>query len=328
MNYLVLSQRAQRPGGEMRYLDVEGSLYHYPRPYFPFVNGYEAFVYYRPQRGAPAAEKSTYVGFGRLLDWFADPHSSDHRFVRIADYRPFGIPVPFADDAGGFFESTFRSRNAFQGNSVRPISGVDFTRILAAAGLRGDPLSTLGNVDDVGPPFNPLLLERLPRTPPRQPLVPISEIPVGAGYIPTGTPVDLIESAALQERARSDHQRVLREIHQLGTRLGAKALYNNNIDLLLSRPDGNVLVEAKSLNNDRDAVDRMRYGMGQLLDYGIRYRAELAGAQPLLAFGRVPHNDVGWIAEILEENGIGFAAMRPTDIIPLNRRARETFLFR
>jgi hypothetical protein len=29
----------------------------------------------------------------------------------------------------------------------------------------------------------------------------------------------------------------------------------------------------------------MRYGMGQLMDYGVRYRAQIEGAKPMLVFG-------------------------------------------
>jgi hypothetical protein len=328
MAYLVLSQIAQRPGGQERYRDVEGSLYHYPRQYFSLIEGFEAFVYYRPIRNAPRGERSSYVGYGRLLDWFADPTLADHRYVRIADYRPFTCPVSFAEPGGRFYESPFFTRNAFQGRAVRKISSVDFTRILVAAGLRGDPLASLGNVDDAASAFDPLMLDRFPRSPPRQPLVTIVDIPDGAGYIATGRQVDLLESAGLQERARADHQRLLRALHRMGVERGAASMYNNNIDLLLMRPGENVLVEAKSLNDDRDSVDRMRYGMGQLLDYGVRYRAEIAGAKPLLAFGRIPANDAGWISEILQQNGIGFAGLSRGDVLPLNAAARETFLFR
>jgi len=328
MAYLVLSQFAQRPGSQEKYRDVEGALYHYPRKYFSLIDGFEAFVYYRPQRNAPRDERSSYIGYGRLLDWFPDSTLADHRYVRVADYRPFTIPVSFAEQDEQFYESTFTTRNAFQGRAVRAISSVDFTRILVAAGLRGDPLASLGNVDKAVSAFDPLMLDRFPRSFPRQPLVPIAEIPDGAGYIATGRHVDLLESAALQERARADHQSLLRTIHRLGVERGAGTLYNNNVDLLLTRPDENVLVEAKSLNDDRDCVDRMRYGMGQLLDYGVRYRAELAGARPLLAFGRIPEQDAGWISEVLQQNKIGFAGLLNGKVLPLNATARETFLFR
>ncbi|MGH7727272.1 MAG: hypothetical protein ACREM2_00555 [Vulcanimicrobiaceae bacterium] len=329
MDYLVLSQHAQKIAGGLRYRDVECALYHYPRVYFELVEGYEAFLYYRPSKGAAPNEASCYVGYGRLLDWFPDLDSKDHRFVRIADCRHFARPVPYAETDGSFYESGYSNRSTFQGRSVRRIGAVDFFRILSAAAVRGDPFARLGNVDTLESPFDPMILGRLPRDPPREPLVAIDAIPEGAGYIPSGRVIDLYESAALQERARADHQRVLRTLHREGARRGATALYNNNIDLLLKRADGRVLIEAKSLNEERDAVDRMRYGMGQLLDYGVRYRADLAAATPLLAFGRIPQNDVGWIASILESNGIGFAgARRPDEIVPLNETARATFLFR
>ena len=211
MDYLVLSQHRQRPGGENKYLDVEGGLYHYPRQYFSLIEGYEAFLYYRPQRGALPSERSTYVGYGRLLDVFPDPDRLDHRYVRVEDYRQFARPVPFEEHigAGDLYETGFLRRNEFQGRSVRRISGLDYMRILAAGAIAGDPFSAFRSVDDEAP-FSLQMLERLPRLPPIQPLVAIDTIPEGAGYIPTGTLVDLRESAALQERARADHQAVLK----------------------------------------------------------------------------------------------------------------------
>jgi hypothetical protein len=71
----------------------------------------------------------------------------------------------------------------------------------------------------------------------------------------------------------------------------------------------------------------MRYGLGQLLDYRVRYRAELEGASPVLAFGRSPDRNTGWIAEILQENGVAFVASIEGQVIPLNDRGRQTILF-
>ena len=67
--------------------------------------------------------------------------------------------------------------------------------------------------------------------------------------------------------------------------------------------------------------------MNQLLDDGVRYRAELRGAEPLLAFGRIPSQDAGWVAQILDENGIGSAGLHREDVVPLDDRARGMFVF-
>jgi hypothetical protein len=140
-------------------------------------------------------------------------------------------------------------------------------------------------------------------------------------------PPNVYEAAALQERARADHQRVLGLIVREVQAKGGTCLYNNNVDLLSKLGDERLLVEAKSLNDLLDAVDRMRYGMGQLLDYGVRYRSELQGAKPMLAFGRPPASDAQWIGDILQENGVAFAAATGDALIPLNERARLTRLF-
>ena len=48
--------------------------------------------------------------------------------------------------------------------------------------------------------------------------------------------------------------------------------------------------------------------MGQLFDYRVRYKAEVAGAEPVLAFGARPDRATGWVTTILQENGIAFIA--------------------
>ncbi len=104
-------------------------------------------------------------------------------------------------------------------------------------------------------------------------------------------------------------------------------MYNNNIDLFVRYGDQSLLVEAKSLNDARQSVDRMRYGMGQLFDYRVRYKAEVAGAEPVLAFGAPPDRASGWITTILQENGIAFVARDRERLVPLNERATAIALF-
>jgi Dam-replacing family/Dam-replacing HTH domain len=64
----------------------------------------------------------------------------------------------------------------------------------------------------------------------------------------------------------------------------------------------------------------MRYGMGQLFDYRVRYEVEVAGAEPVLAFGALPDRATGWITNILQDNGIAFVARDREQIVPLNAR--------
>jgi hypothetical protein len=82
-----------------------------------------------------------------------------------------------------------------------------------------------------------------------------------------------------------------------------------------------LLVEAKSLTNPARAVDRMRYGMGQLFDYRVRYAAETAGAEPVLAFGTLPGRADAWIANILEANGVALVGLIDGSLRALNPRA-------
>lgn len=323
MDYLVLMQREWND--KPSYLDVPGVIYHYPERYFPYINGFERFLYYRPQRGAIAAEASTYVGFGTLAAPFVDPDDATHRYVGIAQYRAFSNPVPYADLGGAFYESTYNSRTAFTGRSVRRISPTDFFRILAAAGQIGDPYVNLENTERVvlgTPPVSHII------QPPRQPFRDMPFVPKGTGYRPSGSAVDVYESAALQERARADHQRVLRVIHERVTQRGGTTLFNNNVDMFAVFPGERLLIEAKSLNAPHVAVDRMRYGIGQLADYSVRYRSDLGDSQRVLAFGALPSPEASWIGTILEQSDIAFVGLSATEqLVALNPRAEKLALF-
>lgn len=89
-----------------------------------------------------------------------------------------------------------------------------------------------------------------------------------------------------------------------------------------------MFVEAKSLNATSAAVDRMRYGMGQLFDYGVRYRAEIGRAQPVLAFGTMPAQEVSWISTILQETGVAFIVRERERLLPMNEAAEALPIFR
>lgn len=320
---LVLMQRAW--ADDPKYKDTEFSIYHYPRQYFALINGGEKFVYYRPARGAPAGQASTYFGCGELGDWFPDENDPSNRFVDVRKPIPFSTAVDYRDGEGRMFESAFHDRNSFQGRSVRPIADLDYYRILAAAGLTGLVWQQAPSVDDV---LSGIVIPSAALDVPRDAFRPLDVVPEGTGYRPTGRTIDVFEAAALQERARADHQDTLKLVKAMVERKGGSCLYNNNVDLLAAFDDQRLLVEAKSLNVRSAAVDRMRYGMGQLFDYGVRYRAEIGKAQPVLAFGSLPSQEVAWISTILEENGVAFIARQRDSLLPVNDSARELPIFR
>ena len=163
--------------------------------------------------------------------------------------------------------------------------------------------------------------------PPRDAFRPLAVVPDGTGYRPTGKAIDVFESAALQERARGDHQATLRLVKAMVEARDGRCLFNNNVNLLASFTSQKLLVEAKSLNVESAAVNRMRYGMGQLFDYRVRYRAEIGRAQPVLAFGAIPPRDVGWISTILQENGVAFIARQRESLLPMNDAAKALPIF-
>ena len=153
-------------------------------------------------------------------------------------------------------------------------------------------------------------------------------IPPGAGYVPRNNMrVDAHEVAALQERARGDHQSVLQALAAAIRERGGRTWYNNNIDLLGEVAGDRVLIEAKSLNSAADAVDRMRYGIGQLFDYRYRYRDEIGDAQPVLAFGSPPAKGDEWISSVLQANGIAFLSRSGEKIVPMNLLAERLAIF-
>lgn len=319
---LVLMQRAWRE--DPKYKDTEFAVYHYPRQYFDQISGGERFVYYRPARKAAAGEASAYFGCGELGDWWTDAGDPACRFVGIRKPIRFASPVPYLDPRGRMYESTFTSRTPFQGRSVRHIDELDFHRILDAAGLTGADWVGAPTVDDV---LSGLLVPAAVLQPPRDAFRPLNVVPDGTGYRPTGKPIDVLESAALQERARGDHQDTLKLIKSMVEAREGSCVFNNNVDLLASLGSRKLLVEAKSLTRQSAAVDRMRYGMGQLFDYGVRYKAEIGKAEPVLAFGAVPSSDVSWIATILEENGVALIARQRQSLLPMNDTARDLPIF-
>jgi hypothetical protein len=298
------------------YEDAEYSLYHYPRVYFSRVEPYDRFIYYRPLGKTTRRPDSLhYFGHGVLGKPFEDSRRPDHRFVPLIKAEPFGRLVPMRDFQGAFYETETTVGPQFQA-AVRRLSEVAYHRILAAGDVVSTSLDRLPSTEAV----SPFLLPE-PSYAPKDAFRIIVDIPPGAGYVPHNAIVNVNESAALQERARADHQAVLARISSLVHSTGGTCLYNNNVDLLARHGEQRTLIEAKSLNDLRDAVDRMRYGIGQLADYSFRYRDELQGARSALAFGRPPDRQTEWIADVLEANAVAFVALDRDKVVPLNASA-------
>jgi len=316
---VVLSQHFL-PGDRV-YLDVEGSLYHYPKMYFTRIQAYDSFVYYRPL-GASARrhDSKTYFGYGVLGVPFPDIRDSNRYFVPIERYAKFPQVVPLKDEKGIWYETGTTTTFAAQ-SAVRRISEIAFHRILAAAGAAVTGVSQLPSTEEIeAAPYIGRPVEY-----PVDDLREATTIPAGAGYKPHGDrEVDVYESAALQERARADHQGVLSLIADRVIERGGRFMYNNNIDLLAELDGSKILVEAKSLNSPQRAVDRMRYGIGQLTDYSFRYRDQIGSAHKMLAFGRPPDEATSWIAALLQEAEIGFVALDGGKLLPLNALARKS----
>jgi hypothetical protein len=311
---LILTQHASRDLN--RYLDREGVIYHFPAAnYLPVVKrtveeaGDRRFLYQRPIRGAPAGEAGTYFGHGTLGNPYPDESTPGHYFLDILDYEHMR-PVPLRAASGVYYETGEPETINLRGRSIRYIEPMRYFAILAA----GQAYSTFVDpvaLQDVGD-YAPVLA-------PKDDFRTLVSVPPGTGYVPRGNELlDRHEAAALHERARSDHQATLKLLVRTIESLGGACLYNNNVDLLAKIGERRLLVEVKSLTRPSAAVNRMRYGIGQLLDYRVRYAAEIAGAEPVLAFGTPPERDVGWIPSILQGNGIAFLARRGTDLEPGN----------
>lgn len=305
------------------YDDVEFALYHYPRQYFSRVRPYDRFIYYRPLgRSSLRLDSKTYFGHGVLGQWWADPVRKDHRYVGLRQADRFPKLVPIYDLMGDYYETESNASPQFQ-SAVREISETAYWKILSAAGVKAQEIASLPDTDLIAArPYAPLAAM------PKDDLREIALIPAGAGYKPHGdTQPNVYESAALQERAREDHQAVLRLIQERVLSLGGTTWYNNNIDLYAALGEHRMLIEAKSLVDVRAAVDRMRYGIGQLADYDFRYRDELRGPRKVLAFGAPPDSQSSWVANVLEDQRVAFLAKSGDTLIALNESAESLALF-
>ncbi|HEY9084962.1 MAG TPA: hypothetical protein VIN40_03360 [Candidatus Tyrphobacter sp.] len=304
------------------YEDVEYALYHYPRQYFSRVVPYDRFIYYRPLgRSARRNDSKTYFGHGVLGQWFPDASRDDHRYVPLIQAEHFLHLVPLHDKAENFYETESTLAPQFQ-SAVREISETAYWKILASANVMAMAIPMLPST------------EAISRAPYAATAAPLDElratnsIPPGAGYKPRGdNRPNVYESAALQERARADHQDVLRLLQQRVLELGGSTWYNNNIDLYARIGERRLLIEAKSLVDARAAVDRMRYGIGQLADYDYRYRAKLEGPEKVLAFGALPSPESTWIRHVLEDQRIAFIASADGRLIAMNDAAEALPIF-
>jgi hypothetical protein len=301
------------------YEDAEFSLYHYPRVYFSRVRPYDRFIYYRPLgRSRARFDSKQYFGHGILGRWYEDVRRPDHRFVDLIKVERFPVLVPLIDGQGHYYE-TESGRQPQAQAAVRDISETAYYRILAAAAVSSSTLSMLPSTETLLDLPVPLAAAPVPRDRFRQ----IIEIPPGAGYVPSGeTILNVHESAALQERARADHQNVLQSIQAAVLRGGGATWYNNNVDLFAKMGERRFLIEAKSLGDVRDAVDRVRYGIGQLADYAYRYGQELEGPQKVLAFAAPPAREAAWLRNVLDQERTAFVSARDGAIEPLNESAR------
>jgi hypothetical protein len=306
--------------GDRVYEDAEFSLYHFPRVYFSRIRTYDRFIYYRPLgKTRPRFDSKHYFGHGVLGQWFEDPRRPDHRFVNLSKGEYFPVPVPLLDAASRYYET--ESDRPPQGQAaVREISESAYFRILAAGAVSSSSLSFLPSTESLLEVPAPLAAATIPRDAFR----PITTIPPGAGYVPSGeTILNVFESAALQERARADHQDVLASIQSAVLRRGGSTSMNNNVDLFARLGERRFLIEAKSLNDVRDAVHRVRYGIGQLADYSYRYGVELEAPQKVLAFAVRPAREAGWLAAVLDQEQTAFLAAGNGAVEPLNETARS-----
>lgn len=306
------------------YEDAEFSLYHYPRVYFSRVRPYDRYIYYRPLgKSRVRGDSKMYFGHGILGDWFDDPNRPNHRFVNLISGELFSRPVPIQDLAGRYYETETTKPPQFQA-AVRDISEITYYKLLAAGDVRSAGLSLMPTTENIAATPPPVGLPGVPRDVFRE----IDRIPPGAGYVPSGeTILNVYESAALQERARRDHQGVLATIQAEVNKRGGITFYNNNVDLFASIGASRMLVEAKSLGDVRAAVDRVRYGIGQVADYSYRYADELQGAQKVLAVGARMPSALTWLGNVLDAERTAFLYSLDGTIEPMNDTAQTLPLF-
>ncbi len=324
---LILTQHYLRDFN--RYLDREGVIYHFPSVYLPLVRrlvdefGDRRFLYQRPVKGAPPGQAGTYFGCGSVGNPYPDARSTGHWFVDIFDYQEMR-PVPLRAVDGRYYETASEQLGNLRGRSIRYIEPLRYFAILndghvlsADMHLQTEEHETLQDRGVFAP-------GAIPKDVFREMLV----VPPGVGYVPHGdAPPDQHEVASLHERARGDHQRTLDVLLRRFQAMGGSGLYNNHVDLFARLGERRFLIEAKSLSRPKVALDRTRYGIGQLMDYRVRYEAELMGAEPILAFGAAVEREQSFIPTILDKNGIALVEVVGERALPGNDRARALPFF-
>jgi len=222
---VILTQRFIGAEGKPRYNDVEGTIYHYPRVYFKRIVPDDRFIYYRPAKGTETADAGTYFGHGRLGMPYADPFDDSLRYVDIKAFERFPILVHLRQADGTWVETGASSALQFQ-SAVRDISLYDYHRILIAGGISLQEFEMRPTTDSLlGGFVSPII------TAPTDTFRTAATIPQGTGYAWRGGALpNLAESAALQERARADHQEILRTISNVVNKRGGSWWFNNNID--------------------------------------------------------------------------------------------------
>lgn len=313
---IILTQHSSEARDLNRYLDREGVIYQFPSQYLGVLKreiderGDRRFIYHRPLRGSTGADAGKYFGYGTVGDPYPDVQNPGQYFINIYNYERM-LPVSLRRPNGIYYESGSPTVPNLRGRSVRYVEPRQFLAILEAGQAYSASFDPPVDLQDAGV-FDPSPI-------PRDDFRPMDRVPPGTGYVPRGVGLpDRFETAALHERARSDHQDTLSLILNNVQRDGGAGFYNNNVDLFVRAGEKHFLIEAKSLNRAELAVERMRYGLGQLIDYSVRYRAELHGATPVLAFGAPPTRDASWISTILNESKVAFVARSGRQIVAFN----------
>lgn len=317
---VILTQHSAEARDLNRYLDREGIIYQFPSKYLGILKreieerGDRRFIYQRPRRGTTGADAGRYFGYGTVGDPYPDVQNAGQYFVNIYNYERI-VPVALRRPNGVYYESGTNTVPNLRGRSIRYLEPRPFLAILEAGQAYSPTFEPPVDLQDLGI-FAPSPI-------PKDAFRTMDSVPPGTGYVPRGSELpDRFETAALHERARSDHQDTLRIILNEVKRVGGVGLYNNNVDLFARVREDRFLIEAKSLTRPELAVERMRYGLGQLIDYSIRYKADLIGAMPVLAFGTPPTRDASWISTILNESNIAFVARNEGKIHALNDVAK------
>jgi hypothetical protein len=139
--HLVLAEN-EATASEHTWRDVTGERYHFPNVYRNMVVPGVRFVYYRGSRRASGRRATPeYFGCGVVGDVYVDADTTNASITgrkwiaEIADYQPFGSPVPFRTN-GMYSEllSDVAPRNRW-GTGVRKISSKAYEFLITSGGI-------------------------------------------------------------------------------------------------------------------------------------------------------------------------------------------------